>query len=67
MAVAEAELLEALRAGDEEAFAALVREYNPSLVRVARMFVPTQAAAEEVAQETWLAVLNGLDLSLIHI
>jgi RNA polymerase sigma-70 factor, ECF subfamily len=25
------------------------------------MFVPTQAAAEEVAQETWLAVLNGLD------
>jgi RNA polymerase sigma-70 factor (ECF subfamily) len=61
VAVAEAELLEALRAGDEEAFAALVREYNPSLVRVARMFVPTQAAAEEVAQETWLAVLNGLD------
>ena len=60
MAVAEAQLVESLRAGDEEAFAALVREYNPSLVRVARMFVPTQAAAEEVAQETWLAVLNGL-------
>ena len=61
MAVAEAQLLEALRAGDEEAFAALVREYHPSLVRVARMYVSTQAAAEEVAQETWLAVLNGLD------
>jgi len=39
----------------------LVREYQPSLVRVARMYVPTQVAAEEVAAETWLAVLNGLD------
>src|SRR5205814_8524832 len=61
VAAAEAELLEALRAGDEEAFAALVREYLPSLVRVARMFVSSQAAAEEVAQETWVGVLNGLD------
>jgi RNA polymerase sigma-70 factor, ECF subfamily len=58
---AESQLLDALRAGDEAAFAALVREYQPSLVRVARIYVSTQAAAEEVAQETWLAVLNGLD------
>jgi RNA polymerase sigma-70 factor, ECF subfamily len=58
---AESQLLDALRAGDEAAFAALVREYQASLVRVARMYVSTQAAAEEVAQETWLAVLNGLD------
>jgi RNA polymerase sigma-70 factor (ECF subfamily) len=57
---AEAQLLAALRAGDEGAFAALVREYHASLVRVARTFVSTQAAAEEVAQETWLGVLNGL-------
>ncbi|HVD48453.1 MAG TPA: sigma-70 family RNA polymerase sigma factor [Gaiellaceae bacterium] len=56
----EAERLDALRAGDEEAFATLVREYHASLVRVARMYVLTLAAAEEVAQETWLAVLNGL-------
>jgi RNA polymerase sigma factor, sigma-70 family len=59
-AAAEAELLDALRAGDEDAFRALVREYTPSLVRVARIYVSTQAAAEEVAQETWLGVLNGL-------
>jgi RNA polymerase sigma-70 factor (ECF subfamily) len=59
-AAAEAQLLDALRAGDEDAFRALVREYHPSLVRVARIYVPTQAAAEEVAQETWLGVLNGL-------
>ena len=58
---AEAQLLEALRAGDEAAFAQLVREYQPSLVRVARIYVSTQAAAEEVAAETWVAVLNGLD------
>jgi len=55
------QLVEALRAGDEDAFAQLVREYQPSLVRVARIYVSTQAAAEEVAAETWLAVLNGLD------
>lgn len=60
-AAAEAQQLEALRSGDEAAFTALVREYQPSLVRVARMFVSSQAVAEEVAQETWLAVLNGLD------
>lgn len=57
----DAQLVEALRAGDEDAFARLVREYQPSLVRVARIYVTTQAAAEEVAAETWLAVLNGLD------
>jgi RNA polymerase sigma-70 factor (ECF subfamily) len=60
-AVSEEKLLEALRAGDEAAFRELVREYQPSLVRVARIYVSNQAAAEEVAQETWLGVLNGLD------
>jgi RNA polymerase sigma-70 factor (ECF subfamily) len=60
-AVSEEKLLEALRSGDEAAFRELVREYQPSLVRVARIYVPTQAAAEDVAAETWLGVLNGLD------
>src|SRR5205823_7633659 len=59
-ALAEEKLLESLRAGDEAAFRELVREYQPSLVRVARIYVSSQAAAEEVAQETWLGVLNGL-------
>jgi RNA polymerase sigma-70 factor (ECF subfamily) len=57
---AEAQLVDALREGDEAAFAQLVREYQPSLVRVARIYVSTQAAAEEVAAETWLAVLKGI-------
>jgi RNA polymerase sigma-70 factor (ECF subfamily) len=59
--VSEAQLIDALRRGDEDAFRELVREYQPSLVRVARIYVPTQAAAEDVAAETWLGVLNGLD------
>jgi RNA polymerase sigma-70 factor (ECF subfamily) len=59
-APAEVRLLDALRAGDEDAFRALVAEYHSSLVRVARIYVSTLAAAEEVAQETWVGVLNGL-------
>ena len=59
--MSEAQLVEALRGGDEAAFRELVREYQPSLVRVARIYVPTQTAAEDVAAETWLGVLNGLD------
>lgn len=58
---AEARLLEALRAGDESAYAELVRAYDPSLLRVARIYVSSRTAAEEVVQETWEAVLNGID------
>ena len=56
----ETKLVEALRAGDEDAFREVVRTYNASLVRVARIYVPTQVLAEEVVAETWLAVLEGL-------
>jgi RNA polymerase sigma-70 factor (ECF subfamily) len=54
-------LMKALRARDEAAFARLVEEHHASLVRFARIFVRDSAIAEEVAQETWLAVLDGLD------
>jgi len=57
----DARLLAALRAGDEEAFAALVRRHHASLKRVARMYVSTDAVAEEVVQETWLAAIAGLE------
>jgi RNA polymerase sigma-70 factor, ECF subfamily len=40
---------------------ALVDKYGPSLLRVATLYVPTRAVAEEVVQETWLAVLSGID------
>src|SRR2546429_3581753 len=54
-------LVDALRRGDEAAFMRLVDEYGPALLRVARMYVPTAAVAEEVVQETWIGVLNGID------
>ena len=53
-------LVERLRAGDEDAFMALVERLQPSMLRVARMFVSTQAVAEECVQECWLGVLTGL-------
>jgi len=56
----DATLLTALRAGDERAFAELVDRYGPLLMRIARMHVRTDAAAEDVVQETWLGVLKGL-------
>jgi RNA polymerase sigma-70 factor, ECF subfamily len=56
----ELQLVEALRAGDERAFEQLIRMYQASLIRVAQMYVSSRAVAEEVVQETWLAVLNGI-------
>ena len=55
------ELIEAIKRGDEGAFAAMVDAYSPGLLRMARMFVRDRAVAEEVVQETWLAVLRGID------
>jgi RNA polymerase sigma-70 factor, ECF subfamily len=53
-------LVAALRAGDEQAFAMLVRRHHASLKRVARAYVSTDAVAEEVVQETWLAVIGAI-------
>jgi RNA polymerase sigma-70 factor (ECF subfamily) len=49
-----------LRAGDEKAFAVLVDGWSGWMLRLARAHVPTPSVAEEVVQETWLAVLEGL-------
>lgn len=57
----ERRLVEALRDRDEDAFAELIERYNGSLVRLALMYVPSRAVAEDVAQETWLGVLRGID------
>jgi RNA polymerase sigma-70 factor (ECF subfamily) len=58
--VDDAQLVEALRAGDERAFEQLTREYHAPLMRVAQIYVTSRAVAEEVVQETWLGVLNGI-------
>ena len=54
-------LLIALCPRDEQAFATLVDRYHARLVRLASLFVPNQAVAEEVVQETWIGVLQGID------
>jgi RNA polymerase sigma-70 factor (ECF subfamily) len=54
-------LVTALRAGDERAFAALVGRYSPAMLAVARRHVASREIAQDVVQDTWLALLNGLD------
>lgn len=54
-------LVEALRAGDEAAFVELVRRYQPRLLRLAEVTVGSRAVAEEVCQDTWLAVVRGVE------
>jgi RNA polymerase sigma-70 factor, ECF subfamily len=56
----DAELLLRLRAGDEQAFVSMVEHYHEPMLRLAASFVPSRAVAEEVVQDTWLAVLRGL-------
>ena len=56
----EGRLVEALRRGDEQVFMALVDRYQASLLKVALVFLGNPSTAEEVVQETWVGVLQGL-------
>ncbi|MGH3674764.1 MAG: RNA polymerase sigma factor [Mycobacterium sp.] len=57
----ETTLIASLRDGDETVFAELVDQHTPSMLRVARGYVPSHEIAEEVVQETWIALLKGID------
>lgn len=57
----DADLVERLRAGDESAFVALIHRYQPRMLRLAEMTVGSRAVAEEVTQDTWLAVVRGVE------
>jgi RNA polymerase sigma-70 factor (ECF subfamily) len=57
----DGDLLLRLRSGDEQAFVTLVERYQDPMLRLAASFVPSRAIAEEVVQETWLALLRGID------
>lgn len=57
----EVVLIRRLGSGDEAAFEELVSRYHVAMVRLARSFVSTEAAAEDVAQEAWLGVMRGLE------
>jgi RNA polymerase sigma-70 factor (ECF subfamily) len=58
---ADAELVARLRAGEEEAFVALVARHHVAMLRLARSFVSSTAIAEEVVQDTWVGVLRGIE------
>ena len=57
----EQELIERLRAGDEQAFVTLVARHQGAMLRLARTFVPSATVAEEVVQDTWVGVVRGID------
>jgi RNA polymerase sigma-70 factor (ECF subfamily) len=57
----DAAVVAGLRRGDETVFTDLVNAYSRPLLRLAQDFVRTRSVAEEVVQDTWLAVLNGID------
>jgi len=56
----EDDLLRRLRSGDEQAFDRVVRTWSPSMRRMARGFVSTDASAQECVQDAWLGVIKGL-------
>ena len=56
----DSELVTRLQRGDEQAFTALIAQHHAALRRTARAFVSTSASADEVVQDTWVAVLDGL-------
>jgi RNA polymerase sigma-70 factor (ECF subfamily) len=60
LVIDEAQLIDGLREGEERAFATLVDQHTPSMLRVARGYVPSLEIAEEVVQEAWIAVLKGI-------
>ena len=61
MTIQDEQLVAALRRGDADAFATLVDRHSAALIRVAMAYVPSRAAAQEVVQETWIAVMRGID------
>ncbi len=56
----EVALVDALLDGREDAFVRLINLYSGSMLRLAMIYVPDRAVAEDVVQETWVGVLNGL-------
>jgi RNA polymerase sigma-70 factor (ECF subfamily) len=57
----DAVIVERLKAGEELAFAELLTSWSRSMLRLARSYVSSQASAEDVVQDTWMAVIKGID------
>jgi RNA polymerase sigma-70 factor, ECF subfamily len=61
IALSDGEIVRALRQGNESVFAELVDAWSPGLMRMALMYVRDRTVAEDVVQDTWIAVLRGID------
>ena len=61
VAASDEQTVAALRAGDERAFRELFARTYPMMMRVARGYVASDAVAEEIVQDTWLAIVTGID------
>lgn len=57
----DSQIVMALRRGDETVFARIVAQYHAAMLRLATIYVLDSRVAEEVIQETWIAVLRGLE------
>ena len=58
---AEDILLARLKRGDEGAFDELVSQHHSALIRMAMGYVADREVAEEVVQDTWMAVIESLN------
>ncbi len=56
----EARIIAALRRGDVRAFEELHRRLTPLLLAIASRYVGSRALAEDIVQDTWLAVTQGI-------
>jgi RNA polymerase sigma-70 factor (ECF subfamily) len=61
MSADDVHVVAALRKGDERVFATIIDRWSPAMLRYARTFVRSDASAEDVVQETWIAVLRGIE------
>jgi RNA polymerase sigma-70 factor, ECF subfamily len=57
----DARIVAGLRVGDEAIFAEIVDRYHQRMIRLASAYVGSPSVAEEVVQDAWVGVLNGID------
>lgn len=56
----ETALVAQLATGDRAAFECVYRKHNASMLRICEGMIRNRATAEEVVQDSWVAVLNGI-------
>lgn len=57
----DARLVAAFRAGEERLIEQVILRWSPMMLRMAGRFARSSVVAEEIVQETWLAVIRSID------